>query len=117
MSGQVTTVYDGFCKVEQNPVDKHIRVRTTDSVAVIVFNKLLGTVVFVKQCRWPMVREDNPEGEITEVVAGRFDYSVSVEDLVVNELKEEAGIEITPDQVKILNGGKPLALSPGILAV
>lgn len=115
MSDQVKTVYDGFYKVEKNSDNGHERVRTTDSVAVIVFNRQSGTSIFVRQCRWPMVSDENPEGEITEVVAGRFDYKVGVEQLVVNELREEAGIEITPDQVKILNGGKPLAASPGIL--
>ena len=115
MSGQVTTVYDGFCKVEKRLVDKHELVRTTDAAAVLVCNTRTNNVIFITQDRFPMIRDDNPNGTVTEVVAGRFDRPVSLVDLLILEVYEEIGIQLNPRNLVILNDAQPLAPSPGIL--
>lgn len=59
--------------------------------------------------------EANPDGEMIELVAGRFDVKVGPKALFVKEAKEEVGAVITEDDVELLNEGRPLALSPGVL--
>lgn len=116
MVSQAETVYDdGFAQVERNPADKHIRVRTTDSVAVLIYNRQTDNVILVSQERFPMEREDNPSGRVEELVAGRFDREVGLVDLIIAEVQEEIGVEISAEQVKILNHGVALAESPGIM--
>lgn len=115
MLPQRTRLYDGFVKVERDDTSGHEVVVATDSVAVFIFDQIGEQVVFISQCREPMIRGDNLTGEITEVVAGRFDKEIGVSALVVKEIKEEVGLTISEDDVQLLNNGVPLALSPGIL--
>lgn len=61
-----------------------------------------------------MVRKDNPDGYITEAIAGRFDVSLGPVALAVKEAFEEAGAIIQESQVELLNQGEPMALSAGI---
>lgn len=113
---EVETVYkDGFCALERNQADNHIRLNTTDSVAVFIYNIRTENIIFVKQDRFAMVRKDNPEGTIIETPAGRFDYKVELIELIINEVREETGVTLTADQILILNSGIPLAESPGVL--
>lgn len=115
MPPQRTRLYDGFVKVDRDGATGHEVIVATDSVAVFIFDQIGEQVVFISQCREPMIREDNPTGEITEVVAGRFDKEIGIAALVVKEIEEEVGLTITEDDVQLLNDGIPLALSPGIL--
>ena len=105
-------VYDGFFKVERNG-NREV-VRMTDSVAFLIADFEHGLVVLIEQSRAPMVRPDNPLGNIIEVPAGRFDCPLSVRGLIVKEGDEEIGIIFTEDDVRLLNKGKPLASSPGV---
>ena len=108
-------LHDGFVRVERDEATGHEIVVATDSVAVFIYDRRSRQVVLLSQSRQPVVREDNPEGVITEVVAGRFDKEIGVKGLVIQEVREETGLTIGEEDVQILNNGVPLALSPGIL--
>lgn len=106
-------VYDGFCKVDI--VGGLEVVRVTDSVSILFYDATNDRVLLVRQPRPAIASADNPEGYITETVAGRFDKNLGVKALAVQEAKEEAGVEIEEDDVLLLNGGRPMALSAGII--
>ncbi len=110
-------VYDGFLKVDKVRTAAGPRevVIASNSVAFLVYNKDTDELLFATQDRAPMMRPDNPSGTILEVGAGRFDTDIGVRGLIVKELKDELGVIATEDEVKVLNDGIPLALSPGVL--
>ncbi len=93
----------------------HIVVRTSDSVAGLLYDVTSDRVLLIRQQRPAMVRDDNPDGAITEMVAGRFDVKLSPKALLIKEAREEAGVEITEDEVELINRGVPMALSTGVL--
>jgi hypothetical protein len=87
---------------------------TSDSVGVLVHLEDTDEVVLISQNREGAIREDSPAGTVTEVVAGRFDRAVMLEELIVSECKEEIGaIGIEPRQIQIINDRKFVFLSPG----
>lgn len=112
-------VFNGFLKVEEwagigikFPL---IVVRTTDSCSGLLWDRTKDCVLLVRQKRVAMVSDSNPDGELVELVAGRFDVNLGPKALFVKEAKEEAGANLSEDDVEILNHGEPLALSPGVL--
>lgn len=111
-------VWDGFVKVDvvETPNGKREVVEVTDSVAILVYNKTGDEVLLETQDRPAMARAGNPFGKTTEVAAGRFDKQVGLRELVKLELAEELGIANVADRdIEILNFGKSLALSAGVL--
>jgi 8-oxo-dGTP pyrophosphatase MutT (NUDIX family) len=114
-------VFNGFVKVDivETPEGPREVVVATDSVAFLVYNQDNQEVLLVSQCRAPMIRADNPAGELLEVAAGRFDVDLGVKGLIQKELEEELGIKLSDteaeEQIETLNNGIPLALSPGVL--
>lgn len=107
-------LYSGFITVEEAENGFEV-VRSTDSVAVLVYDEDRESIIFVTEFRPAMVSDDNPSGMMSGVPAGRFDEEISIKGLVVKEIKEEAGVSAREDQVEVLNFGLPIALSPGIL--
>ncbi len=110
-------LYDGFAKLEEWFVGgphPHLVLRSTDSVAILLHDTVNHRILLVKQSRVAMIRKDNPDGLITEAVAGRFDVSLSPVELAVKEAFEEARAIIQESQVALLNYGEPVALSAGI---
>ncbi len=111
-------IFNGFIRLERwQPCSpfKSLVVRATDSVAGLLYDRTNHRVLLVRQQRAAMVRDDNQDGFIIEAVAGRFDYKTNPKALLVKEASEEAGVTITEDDVVLLNGGIPLALSAGVL--
>jgi hypothetical protein len=108
-----TVVYSGFATLSIR--NGHEVVRTTDSVGFLFVDPKRQLALLIRQPRTAMIRRGNLSGMIVEVPAGRRDLKISLKRLVVKEALEEAGIHIHPAQIKILNRGAPLALSPGIL--
>lgn len=106
-------VYTGFCKVYKDGISEVVE--ASDSVGFLIYIKDSGEVILVKQKRSAMKSKQNPEGYIIEVPAGRFDNSLGVKELIALEASEEVGAKIDVDNVQLLNDGKALALSPGIL--
>lgn len=112
------TLYDGFVKLESwdagLPFDMII-IRASDSVAGLLYDATNDRVLLVRQQRAAMVRDDNPDGSITEAVAGRFDLNIGPRGLLVKEALEEAGVTLHENEIELLNDGVPMALSAGVL--
>ncbi len=112
-------LYKGFISLESHQVEgvpfPILAVRSSDSVAGLLYDRNNHRVLLIRQKRVPMEREDNPSGAITELVAGRFDVNLGPKALLVKEAKEEAGVTLREEDVVLLNKGKPMALSAGIL--
>lgn len=106
---------DPFLQVERDPENGHRIVRTTNAAAVLIFDRRSESVVLIEQDRSAMKTPDNPQGRVTEVVAGRFDIDgETVQVMLKREIKEETGIEIEDEsRIRIINWGKPMASSPG----
>jgi len=103
--------YKGFVTVEKN--DEKEIVRKANAVAFLFVDFERRVVLLISQQREPMIRRSNPRGIIIEVPAGTRDLKVGIKGLVVKEALEEIGKRIIPKQVKLLNQGVPLAVSPG----
>ncbi len=107
-SGYFVQVYKGMFD--------HEVVVAKDSVAFLVYIKDLDQVVLIRQPRAPMVTNNNPEGMILEVTAGRFngeDATLTPAELMLKEAEEEIGVKASLSQVFMLNRGRPVAVSPG----
>jgi len=111
------TVHKGFFQLDivDTPDGKREVLRTNDSVSVLLYDEERNRVLLVRQPRAAMITPENPEGFITENVAGRFDVALSPTDLVIKEAWEEAGVRLNPDDVIIMNDGRPMAVSAGAL--
>lgn len=113
---KIGTVYQGFYKVVIYQVG-HNRfevVEASDSVCALFYLKDQDKVLLVRQPRVAMIAENNPQGFITELVAGRFDVNLSPKALVVKEAAEEIGAKISEADVHLLNNGQPVAVSSGM---
>jgi nicotinate (nicotinamide) nucleotide adenylyltransferase len=111
------TVYSGFCRVEMVDAGKGARevVRTNDSVCALIYVRDRKKILLVRQMREAAIRPDNPDGMVVELLAGRFDVNLGVKALAAKEAKEEAGAVISENDVILLNNGRPVMLSAGIL--
>lgn len=110
--------YEGFIDVEKwegGMPFPFLVVRATDSVVGLIVNQDTDEVILVDQNRPAMVREDNPDGSITELPAGRFDIDAGPKALLIKEGTEEAGVTLDADDITLLNSGVPMALSAGVL--
>ena len=85
------------------------------SVGFLIYHPESDSVILIEQKRTAMINTDNPSGFIMEVPAGRCDRPESVKATIAREAEEEVGAKINEDQIKLLNEGVPMAMSPGIL--
>lgn len=110
-------IYKGFYELVIVETDHGPRevVKTSDSVSLLLYDMVNQKIILVKQKREAMIREDNPEGFITETAAGRFDVNLSPKALMVKEAKEELGVTLAESRIELLNAGQPLALSAGVI--
>ena len=108
-------LYDGFVKVERDTETGHEVIVATDSVGILLIDKERRRVILAEQVRDPMKGLTDEQGFLLEVPAGRFDCNLSLIELAIKEVHEETGIRVTKESIEVINGGKPLALCPGIL--
>jgi len=85
------------------------------SVAFLIYVPKKDCVILVEQDRSAMIMDDNPTGTIEEVPAGRIERLETPAVVIAREASEEVGAAITVGQVRMLNAGQPLAVSPGVL--
>ncbi|MDP3769988.1 MAG: hypothetical protein Q8R40_03580 [bacterium] len=111
------TVYQGFFSLDIIETSAGTRevLRTTDSVSILIYDSVNRRIVLVRQSRAAMMTDENPQGLITETVAGRIDKQWKLEDIIIDEVLKESGISITKDDIIMLNHGKPMALSAGAI--
>jgi len=114
----VSTVFKGFVTLEKwrgpAPFDLLV-LRASDSVVGLLVDETNKRVLLVRQHRAPMVREDNIDGAIIELAAGRFDVKLGPKALLVKEAQEEVGVTLTEDEIELINLGESMALSAGVL--
>ena len=109
-------VFDSFVKVDRitTPSGKKREIVVShNAVAILLYHLQSDCVVLINQQRVAMISEENPEGMITEIVAGLFDLEIGIKELMVKEVEEEAGISLTEEQIELVNNGMPLASTPG----
>jgi len=107
------TVYAGrfLTVIEVAMPDGRVRevVRKKSAVAVLMHDPERDEVVFVRQQRAPFITS----GYIFEVPAGHVNASEFPEDAAVREIREETGICICRKQIRLLDGQRLVAVSPG----
>lgn len=96
-------VYDGFVKILESRIFYNFNNKDQEivrevilehsSVAIILYNKEKDTTILVKQFR-PAVHFKNQDPYMIELVAGRIDEDNSKKNIIIKEVKEEAGYEI-----------------------
>jgi 8-oxo-dGTP pyrophosphatase MutT (NUDIX family) len=106
-------VYNGFCKIYKDGIFEVVE--ASNSVGFLIYLKDTDEVVLIRQKRSAMKSAENPDGYNMEAPAGRFDNGLGVKELIAQEAGEEVGAKIELDKVILLNQGKPLALSPGLI--
>jgi len=112
-----TIVHKGFYtfEIHETPSGKREVLRTSNVVDVLIYEPEKRRILLVRQPRLSMITEDNPEGMITEVVAGRLIDGLGVKAQIVKEIFEEVGVKIFEDDVELLNNGRPVAVSAGAM--
>lgn len=108
-------LHDGFLSKQLDIESGHEVVQVSDSIAILIHIVASGEVILTRQSRPAMKGLTDDDGVLVEVPAGRFDRDLSVRALAVAEVKEEVGVTIVESDVVVLNGGEPLALSPGAI--
>ncbi len=114
---QSEKVYKGYFTLEVVKDGQHTReiLRGPDSVSILLFDSARDEVMLVQQQRLAVVEKLSP-GILTEVVAGRLDKGQNDPCIVaVQEALEEAGVTLAAEQIILVTGDCPLALSPGVL--
>lgn len=109
------TAYRGYFTLDiiHTPDGPREVLRGDDSACVLIYDRANRRAVLVRQPRATMVRDDNPDGTLTEAVAGRFDGAYGVKELIAKEAWEEAGVRLEEGQIELLNHGEPVALTAG----
>ena len=115
MSGQRRILHDGFFLFEQiDTVDGPREILHVGySACALFYEPATRRVILIRQPRAAMIAEGNPEGRITELVAGRMDDGLGPRALMAKEAWEEAGISVPEDRIELLNGGAPMAVAAG----
>ena len=109
-------IVDLFQDIKRSRASEVVRTKNGRySVGFLIYHRGQDSIILVEQNRPAMICETCPEGLIEEVPAGRCDRPESPREVIAREASEEVGAEIYPDQIVLLNGGEPLAMSPGIL--
>lgn len=101
---EVKRVFDGHFKVDEATVAypkpngewsepaKRLSVERGDAVAVLIGDVEKGTLIFVRQFRYPTARHGEPF--LLEIVAGNVDEGESPEEAVRREAMEEVGMTL-----------------------
>ena len=115
---QKTIFANHFLRLEQvtdeNGHNRNV-VITSDSVALLIYIPAWEKVALVQQSRPAVATRENPAGIIEEALAGRLEGDASVRETMAREAYEETGITVEACDIELLNGGEPLAMSPGLL--
>ncbi len=108
-------LHEGFFRLEViDTIDGPREVlRVGCSACVLLFEPSARRLILVRQPRATMIAEGNPEGHITELVAGLMDDGLEPRALMAKEAREEAGVNVPPERIELLNGGHPMAVAAG----
>lgn len=117
--------YDGFHRVEEwridhprfdgtrsGPVERAIS-HVADAATVLPYDPVRDRVLLVEQIRIGALAKGDPLPWLLEPVAGLIDAGDDAEGTAVRELREEAGLEVAADALRLVGRYYP---SPGGLA-
>ena len=112
---QERLIHSGYYTYMERNIGRGWRqfLKTQDSLTILIYIEDLDKFVLVRQPREALITYENPEGMVTECVAGRFDKSVTPMELAILEAKQEAGITLYEADIELLNKGKSMPVSPG----
>ncbi len=110
-----TPLYEGrFVSVVRDEETGHEIVLAPNCAGVLIYVEDMDAVVLVRQHR-PAIAEQAFEGLSMENPGGRCDQTFTPQEVMAKEALEEAGVHVDPARIELLNHGKPVANSPGIL--
>ncbi|OGL92141.1 hypothetical protein A3H12_01655 [Candidatus Uhrbacteria bacterium RIFCSPLOWO2_12_FULL_47_9] len=90
-------------------------IRTTDSVAGVLHDVVNERILLIRQDHVAAMSDENPHGTLVTPFAGRFDVKLSPKQLLIKEAMEEVGVDLTEDDIEMLNFGQSMVLSIGVL--
>lgn len=83
------------------------RIKSHDSVHVLVDNAETAEIIVVKQVRPPVLANDNSQnGEVVEACAGLVDKDANIQQIAKEEILEELGYDIPTEDVLLLKSLK-----------
>ena len=83
------------------------RIKSHDSVHILVDNVETAELLFVKQVRVPVLaNDDSKNGEIVEACAGLVDKDASIHQIAKEEILEELGYDVPTEDVLLLKSLK-----------
>lgn len=74
-----------------------------DSVAILLYHTQKDAFVLVKQFRLPVYNSNKSDGMMYELCAGIVDKDLSLAQIAHEELIEECGYNIPPEQLQVIN--------------
>jgi len=79
------------------------RIKSHDSVHVLIDNITNGEIIVVEQVRIPVLCNDNSnDGKVTEACAGLVDKNKNIKEIVKEEILEECGFDVPLDNIEFL---------------
>jgi len=79
------------------------RIKSHDSVHVLIDNMESGEIIVVEQVRVPVLcNDDSQGGRVTEACAGLVDKNKDIKQIVKEEILEECGFDVPMDNIKFL---------------
>jgi len=99
-NGKYLTPYFATFKLNGQKRDWEI-IKSSDSVAILIYNKDNDSFVCVKQFRPPVYLNSNAKFGVTvELCAGILDKNLSLEEIAAEEILEETGYKVEPSNLQ-----------------
>ena len=116
------TLFNGFLNLEKVDLKfekfdgelsdqvTRLHVYRGDAVAILLYNSIKKTFLFVKQFRYPIHTVEKENGWTMEVVAGAMEKDHTAQETAVREIEEETGYDVAQEDLEYITKIYP---SPG----
>ena len=74
-------------------------IKSSDSVAILIYNESNNSFVCVRQFRPPVFLNNKTNGVTLELCAGILDKELSLEEIASEEILEETGFKVSPNEL------------------
>jgi len=75
-------------------------IKSSDSVAILIYNKSNDSFVCVRQFRAPVFLNNKTNGVTLELCAGILDKDLSLEEIASEEILEETGFKVAANEIE-----------------